>query len=183
VDAVRLLLNHGVDLHIVNDQGYLPVHEASSAACCRALLEHGAGAYSVTTWGRTPLHTACERGTGVEVIELLIAAGANVNAIDDAGETALHVSIVQDRIHCNRLEYVRRLLDGGADANLTNLSGDSSMRFAIMFNTHEILKQLLLSYTTLVECKNSFGHTFAHSIARAANLETLRILKHVDFLQ
>ena len=163
-------------MNIADSQGFLPIHQASAVPCARALLAHGADVLSRNAWGRTPLHQACERDVDVELLELFMSAGADVNATDDAGETALHAVIVHESINHLGNEHATRLLQAGADSNI-NLSGDSPLRFAIMFNTHEILKELLNHPTDFHDCKHLCNHTFAHSIARTADVETLQILE------
>uniref|UniRef100_A0A0K0FLF7 SOCS box domain-containing protein n=1 Tax=Strongyloides venezuelensis TaxID=75913 RepID=A0A0K0FLF7_STRVS len=63
---------------------YAPINEL------RILLLYGASAYEEVTQGLTPLHYACFRDY-LEAAKLLIARGANINAIDEAGYTPLHL--------------------------------------------------------------------------------------------
>ena len=62
-------------------------------------------------WGRTPLHIAAEEGHK-EIAELLIAAGADVNAKDSVGFTPLHEAAWK-----GHKEVVELLIDNGADVN------------------------------------------------------------------
>jgi len=48
----------------------------------------------------------------------LLAAGANPNQLDEAGDTALHVAALQ-----GHLDVVNALLEGGADANAKDARG------------------------------------------------------------
>ena len=169
--AVEVLLEHGADVSLADAQGYVPIHYARNVACCKALLSGGASPVSQNTWGRTPLHAACEWGNDDGGIDVLVAAGADANAVDSTGETALHSAIVH-----RSLKHASRLLALGANSNVTNLSGDSPLRFAIMFNTHDILERILQYPCSFEHSKHIFGHTFAHSIARTADPQTLDIL-------
>ncbi len=171
INSVEVLLKHGADASVADAQGYVPIHYARTVACCRALLGGGASPISQNTWGRTPIHSACEWGSDDGVIDVLVAAGADINATDSTGETALHSTIVQ-----RSLKHAARLLALGADSNVTNLSGDSPLRFAIMFNTQEILEQMLRYPCSFEDSRHIFDHTFAHSVARTADLGTLQIL-------
>ena len=54
--------------------------------------------------GRFPLHIAAARGD-IELVYLLLDHGAAIEAVDDQGQTALHVAVVED--HC---EVVKALL-------------------------------------------------------------------------
>ena len=44
--------------------------------------------------GATPLIRACENGNSVGCIELLIAAGADVSALNSAGQSALYIALM-----------------------------------------------------------------------------------------
>ena len=56
----------------------------------------------------------------VEVLRLLLAAGAEVNARDKAGNTAL--------ILCTSAEQERLLLEGGADPSASNYKGQTARK-------------------------------------------------------
>ena len=67
--------------------------------------------------GWTPLHTAAERDDE-DALELLIKAGADVNAVTGDGRTALRLAVEED---C--AEACRVLLEHGADASLAARDG------------------------------------------------------------
>jgi hypothetical protein len=68
----------------------------------------------------TPLHDAVDGGP-VEAVRLLLASGADVNAIPSFGSTALRLAVAAGRV-----EIVRVLLEAGADAGRKGLDGVSA---------------------------------------------------------
>ncbi len=76
----------------------------------RLLVEHGADIHGVsTTFGNvTPLHSAAAGGSG-EIVQLLLAAGADANARQNGGFTALHAAAQN-----GDAAMARDLLDHGA---------------------------------------------------------------------
>lgn len=52
--------------------------------------------------GLTPLHTACNEEENLEVIELLIADKANVNAQNDEGRTSLHLACLRGDVETTK---------------------------------------------------------------------------------
>ena len=70
-------------------------------------------------WGRTPLHIAAEEGHK-EIAELLIAAGADVNAKDSVGFTPLH-----EAAFYGQNEIAELLIAKGADVNAKDDSQSS----------------------------------------------------------
>ena len=60
----------------------------------------------------TPLHYACNRGHALVVCELLRSYPPMLHAVNDAGETALHLSVYQ-----GSLLIVEQLIDKGANVN------------------------------------------------------------------
>jgi uncharacterized protein len=60
-------------------------------------------------------------------LERLLRAGADPNATDHSGETALHVAA-----HTNRAGYTRRVLEAGADPNARNKAGATFQNYQWM---------------------------------------------------
>lgn len=69
--------------------------------------------------GMTCLHWAADRGH-VSIIQYLVSLGANVNLVDDCGNSPLHISAM-----AGQKEAVRLLLDAGADTTVVNCEGEA----------------------------------------------------------
>ena len=89
-------------------------------ALIAALLAAGADVRA-RAFGRTALHFASKAGF-VETVRLLLAAGADANAVDDDGLTPLW-SAMQSGPSVRREPVVRLLLGGGADPEVPNAKG------------------------------------------------------------
>ncbi|ORX59924.1 ankyrin [Piromyces finnis] len=75
--------------------------------------------------GRTPLHFACSSGNE-KIAELIIHAGANVNAIDLNQNTPLHLSVISNNYTC-----VALLLKAGANAHARDKSYKTPLDLAL----------------------------------------------------
>ena len=103
-DIVNLLIDHGADIEAneINWIGGKPLHWASEHApnTTRILLEHGAKVNSRNEkedspcFGRTPLiHNSTQPEDCNEITEQLLRAGADINAVDAEGKTALQWAV------------------------------------------------------------------------------------------
>lgn len=171
--SVQILLEHGAQANLSDEQSNSPLHYSKNTACARLLLLHGAEVSSQNCWGATALRIVCRTSGDVSLLSLLLNSGADPNGRDHELQTPLHDATLKSHTAC-----VERLLSHGVDVNIGNNSGDSALRFAIMFSTHASLRCMLKSPLCPTDfCGvNSYGHTFAHSIARTADVKTLRIL-------
>ena len=143
---VRLLLAHEADPdrqtartpgfgiqvkgHLGNMRGasaFLIAAKANDVAVMRELLEHGADPFLPTFAGTTPLMAAAgvehepgiTRSTEAEAlraVELLVELGADVNAANEAGDTALHGAAWRERAD----SIVQFLVDRGAAIDAKN---------------------------------------------------------------
>ncbi|KAH6843437.1 ankyrin repeat-containing domain protein [Chaetomium sp. MPI-CAGE-AT-0009] len=87
----------------------------NSYACAQVLLQSGANVDVKDGYGRTPLSWAAEAGKA-DVVRLLIGAGADMNAVSDAGVTPLNVvvaSLENGHGSHGHAECLRVLLQGG----------------------------------------------------------------------
>ena len=94
---------------------------------------------------KTALIRAVEKGFYI-IAELLIQAGANVNAVSEYGSTALVTA--SQYISCKPNEYADHgkyidfLIDEGADVN-KNVFGNTALANIVQFGRDDILKSLI----------------------------------------
>jgi len=106
-------------------------------------------AYAENRLGHTPLHRAARHGDK-ELVEFLIAQGANVNAKDCLGCTALGFAGLKD--------VAEILLAKGADVNAKNKGGYTLLHLAARSGSKERAK-FLISHGADVNATNSSGLT------------------------
>lgn len=107
--AIPLLIQHGALLDLPNQGGITPIMTAA-----------GMGHNGNATRGRFKTPT-----DGVESIKLLATAGGNINAQNDAGQTALHAAAQK-----GWTEVVKVLLELGADASIADNGGRTPLDYA-----------------------------------------------------
>ena len=125
---VKQLITEGIDLDFVDDEDDISnmtaLHCASKnghASVVRALLKAGADTSVRDSGGRTPLMWA-SREARLQVVEVLIAANANVNAVSNMmTSTALGFACTHGSVHAgpraHRKAIVHMLLKAGARVN------------------------------------------------------------------
>lgn len=148
VNRVALLLEYGADVSVKDLLGHdalyracnaqVPGREADGRAVVNLLIQHGADANGRSGPGRlTPLHAVARRGT-VEVVEALLASGADIEARDSKGETPLRRAV-----NCNQEHMVRLLLAGGADPLLSDKRGTTVLAAARTERIGRILREAI----------------------------------------
>lgn len=110
-EAVPLLLGHGWDINEGVGQRTLLHHDANHGhgAKVRVLLDHGADPNARDGVGRTALHLVAARGAGRDAIRALVRAGADIEILDESGNTPL--------------DYARRAKRRTAERELVSLGG------------------------------------------------------------
>jgi hypothetical protein len=89
----------------------------------------------IQSWdaGDTPLHSVAGMDRATDVVRLLIAKGAEINATNNEGDTPLHLAA---QWACEK--NVQLLIAEGADLNLKNLAGDTPLDSAIRQWTRQV---------------------------------------------
>ena len=128
--AVRVLLQHGANLHRTNDAGETPLHVATHtgvgsahADVIKALLAAGARPQQADGNGVTALQRFVRHGSdNGEIVALLIKAGANPDQKDSQGDAPLHAAIKTGGSN-GKTNVVEALLDGGANPCVRDARG------------------------------------------------------------
>ena len=142
--VVLQLLNHGANVHLVNNIGQTAMHYV----CCtgdqislKYLLQHKAKLNVQDSEGVTPLIIACKMGLPQMIIQLLqhkTVAKANPNIKDKFGRTPLHWSAELGHADCTKALIA-------AQVDLNPKDGDYETPFvrAIKRNSLEVLDVLI----------------------------------------
>jgi ankyrin repeat protein len=130
LEAARVLLEAGADVHVRVDEDWTPLRKAIEGnweKVVALLLEHGADYderyNNVFHYNTTVLMEAVlDRSYGS--VQHLIAAGANVNAVDDTGSTALfYVDVASAAMR----RIIRRLFEAGIDGTIRDKEGKTAL--------------------------------------------------------
>lgn len=135
------------------------------------LIERGTPLESHGHDGRTALRAAAAAADNIfEVIRYLVNAGANVNACDADGRTALYALAVDGRVDTATL-----LLNAGADASITDTEGRSPLH-AAAWHGHRDFVQLLLDHGVDCDISDKEGRTPLHSAAWQGHTNVVTLL-------
>jgi ankyrin repeat protein len=119
LEAMTTLIDHGADVNARNEFGSTALMWcATDLAKVRLLLQHGADVNAATEHGRTALWIAAASDGSAAIVHALIAAGADVHAVESTGMTVLHAATME-----HDAETTRLLIDAGLDVNATDVAG------------------------------------------------------------
>ena len=149
------------------------IHEAAmkgDLAAVKKLLEQNPALLEARDEdeGVTPLAYAAGFGR-MEVLEFLVARGADVNARDARGLSALHLTV-----YTGQLQALRYLLDKGADVKSRGPSGMGPLHFAARQRGE--IAGLLVERKADVGARDDYGNTALILAVREGAHEVVRLL-------
>jgi ankyrin repeat protein len=216
-DIAKFLVSNGADINMKPGSGDTPLHSAALYApeeIVRLFLDNGADVnvkLSSPGWprksnsGPTPLHNACMRtDMNTEIVELLIAAGADLNAkcySEQAdGWTPLSFACLHENTKAVELLIAKRakinpisdlgntpmhyatiteiaqlLIDNGANIHFKNKDGYSPLHNAVK-GSHSDVAKLLIAKRAYVTTTNNQGTSLLHEAAITQQKEMIELL-------
>jgi ankyrin repeat protein len=141
-DAIRSLLKQKVDVNAPQGDGSTALHWAAyrdDQEMVKLLLAVGANAKAITREGAiTPLLMACQNGNAA-MIETLLKAGADANAVKTNGTTPLMMAAAS-----GNEDAVKMLLAHGANVNAKESAhGQTALMFGAALNRAGVIKTLM----------------------------------------
>lgn len=129
---IELLHNAGANINQKDSQGMTPLIYLSNV---KKSLPHGVKNKNVINTNAIKMRVISE--SDIQIAEKLIDMGADINAQDNLGKTALMYA-------CNRgnTRVVKKLLDAGADISIVDKHGNSVYWYAKISHKDTIVKML-----------------------------------------
>jgi ankyrin repeat protein len=193
--AVQALLQTGADANKADTNGYAPLSRSASAPIATMLIERGASVNAANTFGQTALSCAAQEGdadvveallkagadankadddgnaplsgaASAPIAKMLIERGADVNATNNLGETALLTAALDDRA-----DVVEALLQAGADVSKAAKNGCTPLTFA-----NAPIAKMLIERGADVNVANTRGQTRLWVAARYGDADVVEAL-------
>ena len=171
-ESVRLLLNARCSVDLVDIHGCTALHRASTAHCVESvslLIAAGASATRRSTGGRTSLHYLTiydreNRDDTKRIVEILVLAGADLEARDIFGVTPVIATL-----HYDNISVMECLLDLGCLLSYPDSENQNILHAVAMYASLEMLEYLgSLDLDDINPYQNSLkGRTPGHLILRA----------------
>jgi len=111
IEIVKLLIEHGANLYVTNNDTRIPFHEAcfeDHQEIAELFLAKGIDIDFTNSNGQSAIHFACLNGH-LDIVKLLLDNNASVNLTDTNGQTAYNYTIHESIKSMILVANIRRL--------------------------------------------------------------------------
>lgn len=200
VGVLELLLDNGALIDAQDARGLTPLatvileggEPVANIRCCRLLLARGADVHLIDVDGNSLFTVTVILVGHLPIAELLLEYGADINAKNRMGDSALHFAALKGRAddatvligwgidisatttsgstalhqasHSPDAEITKTLIAAGADVNVSDIVGQSALLIAADKGYLETVK-LLIETTTNIDYMDWYGYTALGSAA------------------
>jgi len=143
-EAIACLLSRGAASTVLDEDGNGLLHQSAPwPKCLEVVLPLKLPLEQANSKGRTPLHCAAQSGSH-EGVQLLLQAGANVDAQDHECATPLHLIFDREEFRPDiEFPVFLALVEAGADLTLRNRAGQTAHDLATRWSYPEEYLRLL----------------------------------------
>lgn len=139
--VIEMLIENGADIEMRDSLGRTPIHYVRSPMVLDMLANNGAGIEARDSQGNTPLQAvlACRDAEArSDIVQSLIAFGADTTVRNCTGETLLHTAATSDFA-----DGFLPLFQAGIDLDVTNKRGETPLQVALNHRCHAAAVLLL----------------------------------------
>ena len=145
IKLIKLLINNGADINIINNNGLNVLHMASQGNKTTPLYyfihKYRMNINSTDKLGNTCLHWACFYNNDKVLNFLLLCENININIKNKNGFTPLHFSILG-----NNIKAIKKLITAGGDISIKNNKNETCINLAEKKNYKEIKNTIIQKY-------------------------------------
>ena len=171
-EIASLILKHGGDANIADETGFTPLMIASYSGftkIAKLLLKNNAHVNHESKYFKSALIQAIFGSKDINILKLLIKAGANVNASFTDGYTPLIAAV-----RSGDITKVNKLLKYGADPNLQNRYGETALIIlAGLTKYNKTIADSLVRNGANLEISNVKGTPLMHA-AEDGNIDAIK---------
>jgi len=151
IDVALTLIEAGANLEIKGQKGWTALHNAASGGdkgykeVAEGLIKHHASVDALSETLLTPLHEAAGKSL-VDLVRLLVDAGADVNARDKFSNTPLRMCASNAQSFANLETFkqtVQILLDAGADINSGTTINTTSLHSVVKWGNIDAVRFMI----------------------------------------